>query len=151
MFTVGRAVTNIGSIHLLCQLLHKATTTYQKSMPTHYYRTKINIYGLTAITLLAILTYRTTLFWMYDRYIEIDSYYSHGFLVPFVSIFFIYQQRDRLKKVEQETNIVGLCFIILGLLLHLLGTIFYVFSISGFSIFFLVIGLSLYLFGADYL
>lgn len=76
-----------------------------------------------------------------------DSYYSHGFLVPFVSLFLIYQLKDRLSQTEQETSIAGMYVLLFALFLHLLGTVLYIFSISGVSIFVLVIGLSLYLFG----
>ena len=107
----------------------------------------INICGISAITLLFFFTYKETLFWMYARYTSPDSYYSHGFLVPLISIFFIYWHKDLLNKTKQSTNIVGLYLIIFALLLHLLGTILYIFSISGFSIFFLVVGLTLYILG----
>lgn len=107
----------------------------------------INICGLTAIALLIVFAYKVTFLWMYGRYMGADSYYSHGFLVPFISLFFIYQQKDRLNKTEQKTSRAGLYILLFALMLHLLGTILYVFSISGFSLFVLVIGLSLYLFG----
>jgi exosortase len=106
-----------------------------------------HIFGLAVIGVLIAIAYKLTFLWMYDRYMGADSYYSHGFLVPFVSLFFIYQQRDHLRQTEQKTNMIGVYIIFFALLLHILGTVFYIFSISGFSIFFLVIGLVLFLFG----
>lgn len=108
----------------------------------------INICGIVVISILFFFTYKETLFWMYDRYMGADSYYSHGFIVPLVSIFFIYWKKDLLSETKQSTNIIGLYIIILALLLHLLGTILYIFSISGFSIFFLIVGLTLYFVGS---
>ncbi len=107
----------------------------------------VNVTGLTILLVLFVFTYKTTLSWMFTRYLGADSYYSHGFLVPFISLFFIFQQKDRLRQAEQNASITGLYIIIFALLLHLLGTALYIFFISGFSIFFLTIGLSLYLFG----
>ncbi|MFW8600776.1 exosortase/archaeosortase family protein [Desulfobacterota bacterium M19] len=107
----------------------------------------INIGGLTVIGLLIALTYHTTILWMYQRYMGVDSYYSHGFIVPFVSLFFIYQQKDILQRTPQRASLTGLFILIFALLLHILGTALYVFSISGFSLFFLFIGLTLFLFG----
>jgi exosortase len=107
----------------------------------------INFFGLSIIAILTVLCYKTTLIWMYDRYMSADSYYSHGFLVPFISLFFIYQHKENLAKLESQSSVLGLVVLIFALLIHIMGTILYVFSISGFSIFFLVIGLSLYLFG----
>jgi len=107
----------------------------------------INICGLLIISLLIVLAYKITLLWMYQRYIGADSYYSHGFFVPLISLFFIYREKDRLSQVEQTTNMAGLFVVLFALLLHILGTILYVLAISGFSLFFLAIGLSLFLFG----
>lgn len=107
----------------------------------------VNISGSLILLLLFIFTYRETLVWMNIRYMGADSYYSHGFLVPIISGVFIYLQRDALSKCRQSTNVVGLFIVIFALILHLLGTVLYIFSISGFSIFFLIIGLTLYLGG----
>ncbi len=109
----------------------------------------VNIVGLIIIGLLITLTYKATLIWLFQRYIGEDSYYSHGFIVPFVSIFFIYQQKDRLKRITQQASLAGLCVVLFALLLHVLGTILYIFSLSGFSLYFLIIGLTLFLFGVE--
>ncbi len=109
----------------------------------------IHIMGLSAITLCAIFAYQGTLLWMLDRYLAADSYYSHGFLVPFVSLFFIFQHKKEILKTEQSSNALGLVLIVLALGFHILGTILYIFSISGFSIFLFITGLSIFLFGGD--
>ena len=86
---------------------------------------------------------------MYGRCRGVDSYYSHAFLIPIVSAFLIWQKRDQLKGLNPEISWLGLGLIIFSALLHILGTILYVFSLSGFSIFFLIIGTALFLFGKD--
>ena len=73
--------------------------------------------------------------------------YSHGFLIPFVTGFFIWQKREELKKVNMEYSRWGIVLIVVAMLIHLLGTVLYVFSISGFSILFLIFGFTLFLFG----
>ncbi len=107
----------------------------------------VNIWGLALIGVLIAFAYHTTLLWMYQRYMGADSYYSHGFIVPFVALFFIYQQKDILSRTPQKASLAGLFILLFALLLHILGTALYIFSISGFSIFFLIIGLTLFLFG----
>lgn len=107
----------------------------------------VNIIGLIIIGILTVLCYKMTLIWMYDRYTAVDSYYSHGFFVPIIFVYFIYQQKGYLAKAEQKNNSLGLIVLLFALSLHILGTILYIFSISGFSIFFLVIGVCLFLFG----
>ena len=110
---------------------------------------KVHLLFLPIIFVLFIWAYDTTLQWMYDRYMGADSYYSHGFLVPFVSLFLIWQKLGTLKSLPQQQNIAGLIIIVFALVLHILGTVLYIFSISGFSIFFLVLGFTLFIFGKE--
>ncbi|WP_136795760.1 exosortase/archaeosortase family protein [Desulfosediminicola ganghwensis] len=124
----------------LIELMELKTTRFKRSPFGH-------ILGLTIVCLLIIFLYKITLLWMYDRYTAADSYYSHGFLVPLISLYFIYQKRQQLQLYTQQFSMLGLLLILFALLLHILGTVLYIFSISGFSIFFLTIGLSLFLFG----
>ena len=103
-------------------------------------------FALAAI-LLFVASYHSTLVWMYGRYISFDSYYSHGFLVPFVTAYLIWRQREQLRDGEPGFSWMGLAVIIAALMIHVFGTILYIFSVSGFSIFLLILGLSLFLFG----
>lgn len=91
--------------------------------------------------------HKDTVIWMYGRYTNSDSYYSHGFIIPAISLYLIWMKREKLKKLSFQPSWSGLIIIIGALFLHYLGTILYVFSISGFSIFFFILGVSLYLFG----
>jgi len=109
----------------------------------------INICGLISVGLLIAFAYKITLLWMYQRYISADSYYSHGFFVPLIVLFFIYREKERLIRVEQKSCTVGLFVIVFALFLHIMGTVLYFFSISGFSLFFLAAGLCLFLFGME--
>jgi len=109
----------------------------------------LNSIGLIIIGMLTVFAYKTTLMWMYDRYMGADSYYSHGFIVPFISLYFIYLQKENLAQIKPQNSVIGLIILFFALLLHILGTLLYVFSISGFSLFFLIIGLSLFLFGKE--
>ena len=109
----------------------------------------MDIIGLIMIGMVIAFCHKTTFIWMYHRYMGADSYYSHGFLVPIVVFYFVYLQKEKLGKVEPTTSLLGLFFILFSLLLHILGTILFIFSISGFSVFFLIIGLSLFLYGKE--
>lgn len=108
-----------------------------------------NILGLTIIGIIGAFLYKATLVWMFNRYTGADSYYSHGFLVPLISLYILFNQKARLAKTNQRSSITGLFIILFALLVHILGTTLYIFSISGFSIFLLIIGLSLFLFGTE--
>lgn len=103
--------------------------------------------SLALILCLLVLIYYPTLDWLYKRYIENDSYYSHGFFVPFVALFLIYLKKEELKKIKLGYSIFGLGLVILSLVFHFLSMMAEIFFISGFSILFLIFGISLFLFG----
>jgi len=96
---------------------------------------------------LFILCYHEVISWWYIRCSSADSYYSHGFLIPFVSGFLIWQKKNELKNIKPDGSLWGLGLIFFSVLIHLSGTILYVFSVSGFSIFFLIIGITLFIYG----
>lgn len=108
---------------------------------------RVNLLYCLPIALLFTFTYMSTLRWMYDRFTIVDTYYSHGFLVPFIAGFLIWQKKDRLEKIPIVYSWWGLVFILIALLLHFLSTILYVFFTSGFSILLLVFGISMFVFG----
>lgn len=101
------------------------------------------------LLILFAFAYRSTLVWMYQRYMSADSYYSHGFLIPFVSAFLIWQKREELGRAESCPARLGLVLLMAAAITHVAGTILYVFSISGFSIFIFVLGITLFIFGKE--
>ena len=100
-----------------------------------------------AAMVLFIALYHSTLAWMYGRYVSSESYYSHGFLIPFVTAYLIWRKREQLRDEDPGLSWLGLSVIAIALVLHVFGTVIYVFSVSGFSIFLLILGLSLFLLG----
>lgn len=104
---------------------------------------------LTIIIALFILIYWPTFLWMKARFLETDSYYSHGFLVPLVFLFLIWTKREELKKSKIAPLTLGLFLLIPALLLHLIAYRWGINFISGFSFIIALFGLLLYLFGRD--
>jgi len=102
---------------------------------------------LAIITVAFVAAYYDILVWMYQRFVSPDSYYSHGFLVPLVSGYFVWQERDYLRSLPVAASWWGLAVIVAALLLHLVGIVIYVFSVSGFSIFLLIVGMVIFLCG----
>ncbi len=95
------------------------------------------------------LIYRSTFVWLYERYVAADSYYSHGFLIPFVTGYLIFLGKKQLKNINKKNDLWGVGLIIFSLLIHLLGVLAEVFFVSGFSILSLVFGISLFLYGKE--
>lgn len=112
----------------------------------------MKIYRFTTIIILFaffVFIYNSTFLWLYERYTSADSYYSHGFLVPLVTGFFIWRKREKLRTLPPGYSIWGLVFVVWGLMIHVLSIWTHIFFTSGFSILFLVFGLSLFLFGKE--
>jgi exosortase A len=97
-----------------------------------------------------IYAYHQTFLWLYERYTNPDSDYSHGFLIPLVSGYFIWRKRDELRNTVPSSSRIGLALIVLALLIHIGSVWTHVFFSSGFSIFIFIVGLSLYFLGLEF-
>ena len=87
----------------------------------------------TSIVLL-LIAYIPTINWMIDRWMAKDSYYGHGFLIPIISLYIIWQRRELLKKSKVSGETTGLWIIVAGLLVHIICAALRVYFISGFSL-----------------
>jgi len=85
----------------------------------------------------------------YIRWTGENSYYTHGFLIPIVSIALLYWRRDALRKAaaERRPSRLGWLLLVPSLVLHLLATAWQVGFLSGFSLLGVLYGLVLLLFG----
>ena len=109
--------------------------------------TKISYLLLLIGTTIFILGYYDTFKWMYERYVAEDSYYSHGFLIPLIVIYLVYIHREELVGLPVTGSKWGLILILISIVMHIFGTVVYIFSISGFSIWLFILGCVLFLFG----
>ena len=103
------------------------------------------------VGIIFILTYLPTLLWMWERWWSRDSYYTHGILIPFVSGYLIWQMKDELKKIPFKESAWGIRLIIIGILIHLVSSLFRVYFSSGFSMIIVLAGLVLYFYGQEVL
>lgn len=106
-----------------------------------------NIAKISAITLLFVIMYFPALAILHAKYSEVDSYYSHGYLIPLVSAFVIWHKRNKLKSMRVVPAPAGLWVFGGGLLLYLFATWWYVNFIAATSMLMVLGGLWLYLFG----
>ena len=110
---------------------------------------KTNIFLSGAIIVLLCILFLPTFNQWARRFTAADSYYSHGFLVPFVSLFLVWQKKGRIKELlPQHTPCnAGLVLLAGGLLLHLVSSFLEVNFGSYFAFVIIVTGLVLYLLG----
>jgi exosortase A len=98
---------------------------------------------------LFLYAYHETFLWLHERYDNPDSHYSHGYLIPFICGYLIWQQRKELAELPRTSSSVGLGLIVMALLVHVVSVWTHTFFTSGFSIMVLVTGLCLYLYGTE--
>ena len=97
-----------------------------------------------------IYAYHGTFLWLYERYTNPGSHYSHGFLIPFISGYLIWKRKNQLGEVVPSSSGVGLALMVLALLIHVGSVWTHIFFASGFSILLLLVGFSLYLYGTEF-
>lgn len=76
--------------------------------------------------------------------------FSHGFLIPIVSLYFIYERRKELSALIPSSNWAGLGLVIIGILLLLLGNLATEYFTMRFSILVVLGGVVLFLLGKEF-
>ena len=86
---------------------------------------------------------------IYDWYN--DDNYSHGFLIPIISVYFIWQKRLSLVNIARKKSNLGLIILILGSVIYLVGTAAAEFFTVRFSLILIILGIILCLYGKEFL
>ena len=73
--------------------------------------------------------------------------FSHGFLIPFISAYLIWQKKEKLAGLSLESDKLGLPIIVFGMFLHFIGNIGAELFTMRFSMVVTLLGISHYLFG----
>jgi exosortase len=76
-----------------------------------------------------------------------DPDYSHGFLVPLLSLYLIWQRRDKLAEVVRKPSNAGLLVVLFALSLLVLGSLGAELFLTRISIVFMICGLIVYFSG----
>jgi exosortase len=103
-----------------------------------------------AFSLLLFANYFPVLKWMVDRWDEPASYMAHGWLIPPLSAFLLWQRRRELRALPQgpgHASAWGLFLIVLCLLFHMVAGLADVASLSGLTLVFVIFGFFLLLEG----
>lgn len=99
------------------------------------------------VVVLLILVYLPAFLWMKYKFLEYDSNYSHGFLIPIISLFLIWKMKDELKQIPVTSYSKGLILFSSGLLIHVVSRCLMIDFLSAFSFIVVIFGLCLYLLG----
>lgn len=93
------------------------------------------------------LIYYPTFQWFWLRWFRDESYYSHGVLIPVLSAFLIWRERNRFRHLTIQTDKRGLLLLLIGLFVQLFAAWARIHFISGLSLVLVLAGLSWYLLG----
>jgi exosortase A len=80
-----------------------------------------------------------------------DADYSHGFLVPLLSAYFIWERRWILSRIKWQSSWLGIVFLLIGLCLFFIGNIGAELFLMRFSMIVVITGIVWYLFGFVYM
>ncbi|MCZ6678617.1 MAG: EpsI family protein [Candidatus Poribacteria bacterium] len=98
------------------------------------------------VGLLAVIYY-PTFDWFWLRWFRDESYYSHGVLIPVITGFLIWRERNRIRQTPLQMDNFGLLILVAGLFIQLFSAWTRIHFISGFSLLIVLTGLIWYLFG----
>ncbi len=99
----------------------------------------------------AILVYIPVFIWMYSRWVAAETYYSHGFLVPLISVFLVWQKRKELSRFNLKPTRGGWLFFIPGIFIYLIGSFWETYFIGGVSLLLVLTGIILLFLGWQFL
>lgn len=74
---------------------------------------------------------------------ETKEEYSYGYMIPFITLFLIWQKKDLLERINFSGSWVGLAVVVLGFALFMLGNLSTLFLIVQYSFLVVVFGLAL--------
>lgn len=106
-----------------------------------------NIWILLALALVAlIVVYFDGLQFMVEWWTEREEY-GHGYIIPFITLFLIWQKSDELEKMEYSSSWIGVAVFAIGLFLFYLGELSSIYTIIQYSFLIALYGVVLALLG----
>ncbi|MFH2138100.1 MAG: exosortase/archaeosortase family protein [Candidatus Omnitrophota bacterium] len=99
---------------------------------------------LIILAALLIVIFLQVFHWMNLRFSEPDSFYAHGFLIPFVVGYLVFSKKEEIKSVKPHSQKNGLFILIISLLIHVFAGFFEINFLSGFALIGVLCGLVIY-------
>lgn len=86
---------------------------------------------------------------IHDWYV--DSNYSHGFLIPVISIYLIWQKKKNMAVLQPSKSYLGLLIFLIGITILIVGTAAAEFFSVRLSFLIVLFGLTLFFYGKDFI
>jgi len=104
----------------------------------------LKYFKLVILASLTVFVFWNTLIWMNARFSEPESFYAHGFLVPFIVAYLIWQKKDKIIQAGCSSSRVGLVLATVSLLIHVFASFFEINFLSGLAFLGVLVGLILF-------
>lgn len=124
-----------------------SSNSINPSNPSNAVRTKL--VKLAIIVACLVLLYFRILQGLVSDWVRMPDF-SHGFLIPIVSLYFVYERRKPLSVLTPSTSWAGFGLLVFGILLYLLGNLATEFFTMRFSMLVVLGGIILFLLGKEY-
>lgn len=102
-------------------------------------------------SILIWLSYQVTFTYWWAMWGNINGYYSHGYMVPFLAAYIVYLNRSSLTKDKIKPTLWGLVWIGLAICLVVMSKLSSSSAISALSMLFMAVGAVLLLFGRKWM
>ncbi len=102
--------------------------------------------GLLVIVVLFFILYYPVISYLVYNW-TIDENYSHGFIIPFISAYLVWERRRFLHPSSSSSNYLGIGILLFGLFLLIIGDVGAELFTTRVSMLFVLSGLVIFLFG----
>ena len=96
--------------------------------------------ALLVVIVVAALLYAEAFIDLIERW-ETQEEYSHGFIIPFISFYFVWQKRQQLQRIPFKANGLGFSLVLVGLILYIIGKASVLYILIDYSFIMVLIGL----------
>ncbi len=99
---------------------------------------------------IVLIFYSNTFVWLIESWMY-NEYYSHGFLVPIISGYIIWNMRTELKYIDKKPSQSGLVLFAAGIIIQGISVLWTIRFLSGISLLLTFAGAIIYLYGWEFM
>ena len=111
------------------------------------YRESSVLVGLSVLTLaLLVFIYQEGLLYMVEMW-DAKEEYGHGYIIPFITMFLIWQKSDKLETMVFKGSWFGLVLVLLGLILFYMGELSSIYTVIQYAFVIVLFGIILSVMG----
>jgi exosortase len=97
---------------------------------------------------LIFLIFKNNFIWLWHKWME-ETRYSHGPMIPIISLYIVYQKKDAIKNITFHSANLGLLILFLACILFFISTRAQISFVQTYSMILFIVGVVWYIFGKD--